>query len=56
MLDRSVLGTRFTHLCSLRSILTLLARKMDEQDISFTDTAAILRLNREVAVETGHID
>jgi hypothetical protein len=54
LVDRSLFGSDFTHLCGLRSIVTLLARKMHEQAVSFTDTAAIQRINREVAALTGH--
>jgi MoaA/NifB/PqqE/SkfB family radical SAM enzyme len=54
LVDRSLFGSAFTHLCSLRSIITLLARKMHEQGISPDDTPAIERINREVAVLTGH--
>ncbi len=54
LMDQNIFGERFTHLCALRAILTLLARKMDEQNISFDDSSAIQRINREVALETGH--
>jgi hypothetical protein len=52
--DRALFGSAFTHLCSLRSIVTLLARKMHEQGISFDDASAVKRVNLEVAVLTGH--
>ncbi len=55
LMDQTIFGERFTHLCALRAILTLLARRMDEQGISFDDAPAIGRINREVALETGHI-
>jgi len=54
LVDRSLFGSSFTHLCSLRSIVTLLARKMHEQGISPGDVLAVQRINREVAVVTGH--
>jgi pyruvate-formate lyase-activating enzyme len=54
LVDRSLFGSSFTHLCSLRSIVTLLARKMYEQGISPDDTPAVQRINREVAALTGH--
>lgn len=54
LVDRSLFGSAFTHLCSLRSIITLLARKMHEQGISPEDAPAVQRINREVAVLTGH--
>jgi hypothetical protein len=54
LVDRSLFGDSFTHLCSLRSIVTLLARKMHEQGVSVEDTDAIQRINREVAALTGH--
>jgi MoaA/NifB/PqqE/SkfB family radical SAM enzyme len=54
LVDRSLFGDAFTHLCSLRSIVTLLARKMHEQGILPDDSASIQRINREVAALTGH--
>jgi len=54
LVDRSLFGSAFTHLCSLRSIVTLLARKMHEQGISPDDTPAIQRINLAVALVTGH--
>ena len=55
LVDRSLFGSAFTHLCSLRSIVTLLARMMHEQAVSFDDLPAIQRINREVALLTGHL-
>jgi sulfatase maturation enzyme AslB (radical SAM superfamily) len=55
LVDRTLFGEQFTHLCALRAIVTLLARKMDEQDVAFDDQPSIQRVNREVAFETGHI-
>ena len=55
LVDRSLFGSAFTHLCSLRSIVTLLARRMHEQSVSFEDASSVQRINREVAVLTGHI-
>ena len=55
LVDRTMFGSAFTHLCSLRSIVTMLARKMHEQGISPDDDFAILCINREVAALTGHI-
>ncbi len=54
LVDRALFGSAFTHLCSLRSIVTLLARKMQEQGISPDDAPAIQRINLEVAALTGH--
>jgi len=54
LVDRSLFGADFTHLCSLRSIVTMLARKMHEQSVSFDDVDSIQRINREVAALTGH--
>lgn len=55
LVDRSLFGSAFTHLCSLRSIVTLLARKMHDQMVSPQDSLAVDRLNREVAMLTGHL-
>jgi MoaA/NifB/PqqE/SkfB family radical SAM enzyme len=55
LVDRSLFGSAFTHLCSLRSIVTLLARKMYEQQITPDDKTGVQRINREVALLTGHL-
>jgi len=55
LVDRSLFGSAFTHLCSLRSIVTLLARKMHEGGVSPEDAASVQRLNHEVAAVTGHL-
>ena len=55
LVDRSIFGSSFTHLCSLRAIVTMLARRMHDQSISFDDVSDIQRINREVAVLTGHL-
>ncbi len=55
LVDRSLFGSSFTHLCSLRAIVTLLARMMHEQSVSLDDAQAIQRINREVALLTGHL-
>jgi sulfatase maturation enzyme AslB (radical SAM superfamily) len=54
LVDRSLFGLAFTHLCSLRSIVTLLARKLHEQGVSPEDVLGVQRINHEVAALTGH--
>jgi len=54
-LDTSVFGDRFEHVCSLRAVLTMLAKAMDERGISASDASAIQELNLEVARKTGHL-
>jgi sulfatase maturation enzyme AslB (radical SAM superfamily) len=51
----SVFGNKFGHMCTLRAILTLIAVKMEEQNTDPDDREAILKINREVAVLTGHL-
>lgn len=55
LVNRTLFGEQFTHLCALRAIVTLLARKMEEKGVPFDDTFAVQRINQEVAHETGHI-
>jgi MoaA/NifB/PqqE/SkfB family radical SAM enzyme len=55
LVDRNVFGDQFSHLCSLRAVITLLARRMDEQGVGMDDIMAIQRINQEVALETGHL-
>lgn len=45
----------FSHVCSLRAVLTLIARFMEEQGVDPEDEGAILRINQEVARYTGHL-
>ena len=54
LVDRTIFGSAFTHLCSLRSIVTLLARKIQEQHVAVDDSDAIRRINREVAAVAGY--
>jgi sulfatase maturation enzyme AslB (radical SAM superfamily) len=55
LLNRNLFGENFTHLCTLRSIVTLLARKMHEQGVDFGDRENVERINQEVALLTGHL-
>jgi sulfatase maturation enzyme AslB (radical SAM superfamily) len=52
--DPEIFGNAIGHLCTYRAILTLLARRMHEEQIDPDDGAAIQRLNLEVARLTGH--
>ena len=54
LLDPEVFGEYFTHVCAIRAILTLLARRIDETGINPRDHAALRRINLEVAKLTGH--
>jgi sulfatase maturation enzyme AslB (radical SAM superfamily) len=52
--DPSVFGESFGHLCTLRAILTLIARRMQEEAVDPEDREAMQCINREVARYTGH--
>jgi len=52
--DPAVFGESFAHLCTVRAILTLIARRIEEEAVAPDDQAAILRINHEVARYTGH--
>ncbi len=52
--DPTIFGDSFAQLRTLRAILTLIARRMQEKDIDPENKAAIRRINREVARFTGH--
>ena len=52
--DPSVFGKRFGSICTLRAIVTMVARKMHEAGVESGDSAAVARINREVALITGH--
>ena len=53
-LDREIFGDAVEHLCTLRTILTLLAKGLNEDPSAFNDRAALRRINENVAVLTGH--
>ncbi|MCP4537479.1 MAG: radical SAM protein [Chloroflexi bacterium] len=50
-----IFGDSFAHVCTLRAILTLIARRMEEAAVDPGDEEAIFRINREVARYTGHL-
>jgi hypothetical protein len=53
--DPDIFGHTFTHQCTMRAILTLIARRMAEEGVDPEDQEAIARINREVAGYTGHL-
>ena len=60
LLDTSIFGEYFDHVCSLRIILNLLAIGMKEQGLSpdsitKADRSRLTQINRDVARWTGHI-
>lgn len=54
-LDTTIFGERFAHMCTLRAILTMIARNMETEQVDPGDEAAIRRINRNVARRTGHL-
>jgi len=57
--DPDVFGDRFASICTLRAIVTLIARTMEAEGVDPTgldpeDRRQVARINREVAVLTGH--
>jgi pyruvate-formate lyase-activating enzyme len=55
LLDRSIFGESFTHVCSLRVVLTLLARGIEEQGVDADDPKALRELNEAVARQAGFL-
>jgi len=53
-LDRKIFGNAFEHVCTVRTILTMLAKKMDEKQIAFHEHRKIQQINEEIALLTGH--
>ena len=53
-LDRTIFGAAVEHLCTLRAILTLLAKGLDADPTALSDPTALRRLNERVAISTGH--
>lgn len=54
-IDPAIFGDTFAHMCTLRAILTMIAKKIEEQDIELKDKESIQCINREVAQFTGHL-
>lgn len=54
LVDTTIFGTHFDHLCSLRAILTRLAYWMEKEVVYPEDQATIRTINLRVAEETGH--
>jgi MoaA/NifB/PqqE/SkfB family radical SAM enzyme len=54
LVDHAVFGDAVEHLCTLRVILTLLAKGLNDDPTAFSDPQALRRLNENMAVLTGH--
>lgn len=54
LMDTEVFGEYFDHICTVRAILTLLARRIHETGINPDSRIALHRINLEVAQTTGH--
>ena len=52
--DPAIFGDAVEHLCTLRAILTLLAKGLDAEPTALSDPKALRRINEEVAILTGH--
>jgi hypothetical protein len=52
--DAELFGMSFAHLCALRAVVTMIARRMHDQGVEAGDAKGIARINREVAMVTGH--
>ncbi|HUW70167.1 MAG TPA: SPASM domain-containing protein [bacterium] len=53
LVDPGVFGNRFAHLCALRAVTTMIARRMHDQAVDPDDAEGVERINREVALATG---
>ena len=54
-LDPALFGGRFEHLCGLRTVLAMVARRMHERGVEADDHAAIGVIDIEVARLSGHL-
>jgi sulfatase maturation enzyme AslB (radical SAM superfamily) len=52
-LDRTIFGEHVDHICSLRTIVTMLAKAIDERGVDRSDAAALRDINLEVARKAG---
>jgi pyruvate-formate lyase-activating enzyme len=53
--DPRIFGDHFGSICTIRAIITMIARRMHDESIDFGDRDGIARINREVAAITGHL-
>lgn len=53
-LDRAVFGDAVEHLCTLRTVLTVIAKHLNDDPAGFSNPAVLRRVNEAVAVLTGH--
>ena len=53
-LDQAVFGEAVEHVCTLRAILTLLAKGLDADPTALSDPKMLRRINEDVAILTGH--
>jgi MoaA/NifB/PqqE/SkfB family radical SAM enzyme len=51
--DPNIFGRRFSHLCALRAVTTMIASRMRDQAVEPGDAEGVARINREVAAVTG---
>lgn len=51
--DPKIFGESFEHQCSARAVVTMIAQRVHDQGIKAADSAALLRINQEVADLTG---
>lgn len=54
-LDPELFGGRFEHVCALRTVLAMVARRMDERGVSEHDAEGIRAINVEVARRAGYL-
>lgn len=54
-LDSEIFGEHVDHVCSLRSVLTLIAREMEERSVDPGDLETIHNINVEVAQRSGFL-
>ena len=55
LVDVALFGETYSHACSARAVLTLLALRMEQQGVDPGDAEGLARVNRQVARETGHL-
>lgn len=54
LVDPALFGRGFSHLCSLRAVATMVARRIHDRAVEPDDIEEIARINREVAGISGH--
>jgi hypothetical protein len=55
LVDEQLFGRSFVHLCTLRAVVTMIARRVEEDSVDRANRGEVRRVNEQVAALTGHL-